>query len=75
MGCIAWRITRFDSTRPRAVVSKENPMTFIRDFRWALRYWRSYHREEDLYGPFRHAWKYARHVAPANRADDRVKYG
>jgi hypothetical protein len=50
-------------------------MSFIRDFRWALRYWRSYHHEEDLYGPIRHAWKYAAHVAPANRRNDRVKYG
>lgn len=52
----------------------ESAMTFYRDFVWALRYWRRFHGEENLYGPLRHAWKYAAHVAPANRANDRVKY-
>lgn len=50
------------------------PRELVRDFRWALRYWRRFRREENLHGPIRHAWRYAWREAPRKRADDRVKY-
>lgn len=48
---------------------------FVGDCLWAWRYWRRFHREENLLSPPRFIWRYAVHVLPAGRRDDKVKYG
>jgi len=51
------------------------PRALVRDFRWALRYWRRFHLEENLReSQVSHAWRYAWREAPRKRSNDRVKY-
>src|SRR4051794_4275961 len=58
---------RFDRTLTALRWPDTNPVRFVRDARFALRYWDRFHEDESLGSRWRFMWRQAWRVQPANR--------